>query len=254
MERRWNLLLIIPLLTALVAFLLTEQIVYTALGFVVGYLLLQGVRTLLLPSGLHSAVRAFQSGRLEEALARTNEIIEEKPDRWESYYLRALIHFTLSDLPAAEADAREAVERKPDSDTNRVTLGQILYAQARFAEAEEAFAEAARLRGTEGLNQYHLGATLFHLERFEEAIPRLELATKLGTSNEQMELLARYYLARSLQQEGRDQEAAGVFEEMEEHADALEDLKRDVGTATDYPARHLLQKDVAAIERRLASI
>lgn len=251
MERRWNLLLIIPLLTALLAFFLTENILYTALGFVVGYLILQGARVLLLPSGLHGAVRAFQSGRLEEALARTNQIIDQKPDRWESYYLRALIHFALSNLPAAEADAREAVERKPDSDTNYVTLGQVLYAQARFPQAEEAFAEAVRLRGTEGLNQYHLGATLFHLERYQDAIPRLELAIKLRTSNEQMELLAHYYLARSLQQVGRDEEAADIYGEMQEHADALANLRRDINSASDYPARHLLQKDVAAIEKRL---
>ena len=251
MERRWNVLLIIPLLAALIAFFLTEQIIYTALGFIVGYLILQGVRHLLLPSGLHSAVRAFQSGRLEEALERTNRIIDEKPDRWESYYLRALVHFAFSDLPAAEADAREAVERKPDSDTNYVTLGQVLYAQAQFSKAEEAFAEAVRLRGTEGLNQYHLGAALFHLERYQDAIPHLELATKLGTSNDQMELLARYYLARCLQRDGREEEAAEKYASMQEYADALDDLKRDVDSASDYPARHFLQKDVAAIEKRL---
>lgn len=251
MERRWNALLIIPLLAALLAFFLTERLIYTALGFVIGYLILQGLRFLLLPSGLHSAVRAFQSGRLEEALERTDQIIDTKPERWEAYYLRALIHFALSDLLAAEADAREAVERKPDSDTNYVTLGQVLYAQTRFAEAEEAFSEAVRLRGTEGLNQYHLGATLFHLDRYEDAIPRLELSTKLGIDNEQMELLAHYYLARSLQREGRDEEANDAYTTMQEHADALDDLKRDVNSASDYPARHLLLKDVAAIEKRL---
>lgn len=251
MERRWNLLLIIPLLTALVAFFLTEQLIYTALGFVVGYLILQGLRFLLLPPGLHGAVRAFQAGRLEEALERTNQVIDKGPDRWEPYYLRALIHFARSNLPAAEADARTAVESKPDSDTNYVTLGQVLYAQARFAEAEGAFSEAVRLRGTEGLNQYHLGATLLHLERYQDAIPRLELAIKLGISNEQMELLAHYYLARCLQQDGRDEEAAEAFATMQEHVGAFDDLKRDVNSANEYPARHLLQKDVAAIEKRL---
>lgn len=251
MERRWNLLLIIPLLAALIAFFLTEQLIYTALGFVIGYLILQGLRFLLLPPGLHGAVRAFQAGRLEEALERTNHVLDKDPERWETYYLRALIHFARSELPAAEADARSAIERKPDSDTNYVTLGQVLYAQARFPEAEEAFSEAARLRGTEGLNQYHLGATLFHLNRYRDAIPRLELAIKLGISNEQMELLAHYYLARSLQQDGRDKEAADAYDAMQEYADALDDLKRDVASASDYPARHLLQKDVAAIEKRL---
>lgn len=249
MDRRWNVLLIIPLFTALVAFLLTDQILYTGLGFVVGYLIMQGARYLLLPPNLHEAVQRFQAGELDEALTLTDRAIAARPERWESYYLRTLIFFALSDLDEAEASARKAIELKPDSDTNYVSLGQILYSKANFVEAREAFAEAVRLRGKEGLNQYHLGASLYQLDRCKEAAPRLELATRLGIENEQLALLALYYLGRCQERLDQPEEAAAAYAQMQEQGEALAALKEDVARAPTYPALSGLRQDVAAIEK-----
>lgn len=253
MDRRWNLLFIIPLLTAFAAFLLTNQILYTGLGFIVGYLIMQGARYLLLPPNLHKAVQRFQAGELEESLALTERAIEARPDRWESYYLRTLIYFAISDLDEAEANARKAIELKPDSDTNYVSLGQVLYSKANFAEAREAFAEAVRLRGKEGMNQYYLGATLYQLDQCAEAAPRLELATRLGIDNEQLALLAYYYLARCRDRLDQPDEAAAAYAEIQEKREALAALKDDVARAPAYPALTGLRQDVAAIEKRMRS-
>lgn len=254
MDRRWNLLLIIPLATALIAFFVSGQLIYTGLGFVVGYLVVLGLRHLLLPPHLHKAVRRFQEGDLDEALVLTRRSIEARPERWESHYLQSLVHFALSNLSAAESSAHRAVELNPESSTNYVTLGQTLYAQARFEEAEDAFAKAVTLRGREGLNQYHLGATLFQLDRCDEAIPRLELATRLGINNPQLELLAYYYLGRCLQKEGEEEAAEAAYAAMQQRGDVLEALKYDLGRAANYPALPKLQKDVAAIEKRLRPV
>lgn len=251
MDRRWNLLFIIPLLTALVAFFLTDEILYTGLGFVVGYLVMEGARHLLLPPNLHKAVQRFQAGELEESLELANQAIAARPQRWESYYLRALIYFALSNLEEAEMDARKAIDLKPDNDTSHVTLGQILYSQAKFEQAEEAFAEAVRLRGKEGLNQYHLAATHYRLDRCEQAAPRLELATRLGIDNEQLTVLAFYYLGRCNERLDQPEEAAAAYAELDERRDAFESLKRDLGQAPAYPALDLMRQDVAAIEHRL---
>lgn len=251
MDRRWNALFIIPLLAALVAFLLTDEILYTGLGFLLGYLVMEGARYLLLPPNLHKAVRRFQAGELEQALELANRAVAAKPDRWESYYLRALIYFALSDLEGAEANAHQAVTLKPDNDTNYITLGQILYSRAQFAEAEEAFAEAVRLRGKEGLNQYHLGATLYRLEQCDQAAPRLELATRLGIDNKQLELLAYYYLGRCRERLDQPEEAAAAYAELSAHRDAFESLKSDLSQAPAYPALPTLRQDLAAIQQRL---
>ena len=253
MDRRWNILFVLPLLTALIAFFLTGELLFTGLGFVTGYLLVQGLRFMLLPPGVHQAVRAYQRGDLEQALALSNHAIEQRPERWEPYYLRALVHFAHSKLETAEADARRAVELKPDSDLNHLTLGQILYSQARFDEAEAAFEQAVRLRRGEGMNQYQLAAALYQQDECSLAIPRLRQAIDLGIDNPQLRLLAHYYLARCLELEERREEAEAAYEQMQEHTQALERLKEDVERAPQYPALPRLQKEVAAIEKRVRS-
>lgn len=251
MDRRWNLLFAVPLLAALVAFLLTNQLLFTALGFVVGYLIMEGLRFLLLPPHLHNAVRLYRRGALEDALPLVEQSIAARPERWESHYLRALILFGMSRLEAAEESARQATQLNADSDINHLTLGQILYAQGRFEEAEEAFADAVRAKGREGVNQYHLASAHYRLQRYEDAAPRLELATRLGLENPQIELLAHYYLGRSLQELGDEEAANAAYEEMQKHAEALEALQEDVQNVPDYPERALLQQDISAISSRL---
>ena len=253
MDRRWNLLFIIPLLTALVAFFLTDEILFTGLGFVLGYLVMEGARHLLLPPNLHRAVQRYRAGDLESALELTDRAVAARPERWESYYLRALIYFALSNLEEAEKNVRQAISLKPDVDTSHVTLGQILYSQARFEEAQDAFAEAVRLRGKEGVNQYHLGATQFRLDQCEQAAPRLELATRLGIGDDQLELLAFYYLGRCREKMNRPQDAADAFAELRSRRDALETLRSNLAEAPAYPALSVLSKDVAGIAARVES-
>ncbi|MDX1662741.1 MAG: tetratricopeptide repeat protein [Candidatus Promineifilaceae bacterium] len=254
MDRRLYILFLLPLLTALIAFFLTGELLFTALGFVVGYLLVQALRFMLLPPHVHQAVRAYQRGDLEQALALSNRAIEERPERWEPYYLRALIYFAHSELEPAEADARRAVELKPDSDLNHLTLGQILYSQARFEEAEAAFEHAVRLRRGEGMNQFQLAAARYQQDECAQAIPRLRQAIDLGIDNPQLRLLAHYYLARCLEREGQPEEAEAAYSEMQEHAEALGRLKADVERAPHYPALTRLQREVAAIEKRVRPV
>jgi tetratricopeptide (TPR) repeat protein len=251
MDRRWNLLFAIPLLAALVVFLLTEQLAFTALAFVGGYVLMEGLRFLVLPPHLHRAVQNYRRGDLEEALALTEMSIEKRPDRWESHYLRSLIYFAMSRLDLAEQSIREAIRLNEDSDTSYNMLGQILYSQNQLEEAEQNFAKAVELRAREGLNHYHLGATQYRLERYADAAPRLELATRLGIDNPQLNLLAHYYLARSHEQLGQQEEAESAYDKMQENREAFEALKQDVASVPDYPALPQLKQEVAAINSRL---
>jgi hypothetical protein len=100
--RRANLLLIIPIGTALIAYLLTEQLIYTVAAFVAGYLVVGGLRFLLMPPHVHQAAQRYQRGDLQGALELTEKAIAARPQRWEPHYLRALIKFSDSDLPNAE--------------------------------------------------------------------------------------------------------------------------------------------------------
>lgn len=247
MDRRWNLLFLVPLLAALIAFLFTQQLVFTAIAFVAGYVLMEGFRFLLLPPHLHRAARHYQKGNLEEAMALTKKSIAARPDRWESYYLQALIAFNDAKLSQAEQSARQAIQLKPDEAAAHLVLGQVQFAQGQYGEARQSFLEAVNVGGNAGIHQYHAAAAAFRSADCDEAIPRLELALRLGIENPQLELLAKYYLGECHRQQGDEENAAGYFDQLPEHTDELENLRRDLQLVPDYPERGALSRDVQAI-------
>jgi tetratricopeptide (TPR) repeat protein len=251
MDRRHNLLFILPIALGLLAFSITNNLLYTALGFIAGYFLMEGLRFLVLPPYLHRAVRLFQGGDMEEALALTERSLEKRPDRWETHYLRSLIFFALSRLPDAIASARRAVTINPKSDASHARLGQALAAEGHLAEARTALERAVALRGRDPSYHYHLGAVLYQLQEYGSAIPHLAIAVERGLKNDQLALLASYYLGRSLEQQGGAAEAEAAYERMRTRSEALPALQQDLANAPDYPGLAALRHDVAAIAQRL---
>lgn len=251
MDRRHNFLFALPLGLGLFAFFATRNLLYTALGFIAGYFLMEGLRFLVLPPHLHRAVRLFQAGSLEEALDLTDRSLQRRPDRWETHYLRSLIFFALSRLPDAVASARRAVSINPKSDASHARLGQALAAEGHLEEARAALERAVALRPRDPGYHYHLGAVLYQLHENEQAIPHLAIAVERGLESPQLALLASYYLGRSLEQQGGVAEAEAAYERMRKHADALPTLQQDLSNAPDYPALAALRRDVAAIAQRL---
>ncbi len=253
MDRRHNLLFILPLAVGLIAYFATQNLLVTALGFIAGYLLMEYLRFVVLPPYLHRAVRLYQGGALEEALALTDRSLAKRPERWETHYLRSLIFFAMSRLPDAVASARRAVAINPKSDAGQARLGQALVAGGHLEEGRQALEQAVALRPRDASYRFHLGAALYQLGAYGEAIPHLALAAERGVGNPPLDLLAGYYLGRALEQRGGADEAAAAYERMRRHADALPGLQQDLAQAPDYPALAALRHDVAAIAQRLGS-
>lgn len=253
MDRRWNYLYIIPLLLAFIAFSVTQQIILMAAAFGVGLLIMQLLRSRLLPPYLHKAVRQFQHGDLEEATDLVNKAITARPERWESYYLRSLISFAQTNLDQAEKDAQQAIQLNPKVHTTYIALGQVYYAQTNFQQAKEAFTQAVTRLSKQASNQYHVGTAHYRLQEYDQAIPRLELATKLGLDNPQLYLLAFYYLARSLEAQGHTEDAQIAYSEMAQYTSALEGLQQDTQHVAHFPALTLLKQDIQAIQLRLST-
>lgn len=247
MIRRTNLLLVIPVVTALVAYLLTEQLIYTAVAFIAGYLVVGGLRFLLMPPHVHQAARRYQRGDLEGALELAEKAIAARPQRWEPHYLRALIKFSDSNLPGAEESARSAIERQPEEPAAHLILGQVLFAQGEYAAARDAFATALKHGGKEGVYQYHAAAAAYRTGDCSEAIPRLELALRLGLDNAQLRVLATYYLADCLQEKGKQEDADGYFGQLAGFGEELQNLRHDLQLVADYPERTALGEDIRAI-------
>lgn len=251
MDKRINFLYAIPLGLALITFLLTEQVLLTALAVVVGMLILYGVRSRLMPPHVYKAARLYQRGDLEQALEVADKAVAARPDSWEGYYVRSLVQFARPSHAAAEADARKAIELKPDSATNHSILGQVLYWQERLDEALLAFERAVELDKKDPSNHFYLGATLFQLGDYGRAIPHLELTLALKIPNPQLALLANYYLGTALEAEGHSEDAVPVFQAMEKRAKELPRLLADLQQAPDVPALPRMKRDAGAIERRL---
>lgn len=249
MNRRFNLLLIIPIATALVAYFVTGQLIYTAAAFVAGYILVSGLRFLLLPPHLHQAARRYQRGDLAGAQDLVKKAIAARPNRWEPHYLEALIRFSNSELDLAQESARKALSLHDEEASAHLVLGQVLYAQGKYGEARNAFADALHHGGKESIYQYHAAATAYRLGDCSEAIPRLELALRLGLENPQLELLATYYLAECLQKTGEREEANARYEALDRYSDELNNLRRDLQLVPDYPERKALSEDIQAIAR-----
>jgi tetratricopeptide (TPR) repeat protein len=253
MDRRINFLYIIPLGLALITFFLTEQILLTTLAVVAGMVILYGLRSRLMPPHVYQAAQLYKRGDLDGALTRVNQALVARPDSWEAYYVRALIHFAAPDHIAAEADARKAIELKPDAATNHSILGQVLFWQERFDEALTAFERAAELNARDPLNHFYVGATLFQLGEFARALPRLELATAMKIGNPQLTMLAFYYLGVSLEAEGHIDDAQPAFRELEKLEKELPRLQEDLRRAPDSPALPRMKRDARGIEKRLKS-
>lgn len=254
MDRRINFLYIIPLGLALITFFLTEQILLTALAVVAGMVILYALRSRLMPPHVYRAAQLYKRGEIDRAMDEVNQALASRPDSWEAYYVRALIHFARPDHTAAEADARKAIELKPDTATNHSILGQVLYWQERFDEALTSFERASELDSRDSLNHFYVGATLFQLGEFGRAIPRLELATTMKIGNPQLTMLAYYYLGVSLEAEGHIDDAQPAFMELEKLAKELPRLREDLQRAPDSPALARMKRDVRAIEKRLRSV
>ncbi len=247
MNRRWNFLFVVPLITALVAYVLTQRLLFTALGFVVGYLLMEGLRFVFLPPYLHRAARRYQKGDLEAALELSQRAIEARPDRWEPYYLQALIQFSGSELDRAELSASKAIDLHSEEAVAHQVLGQILFAQGRYDEAKESFLAAIDNGGREGIHQFHVAAASFRLGQWSEAVPRLELALRLGIDNRQLTLLATFFIAECLKQLGEEEAAEDYYAQLLRYSKELANLQQDLHIVPDYPERTALRKDVDAI-------
>jgi len=241
------------LLAALIVYFSSQDLILTAVAFVVGYLVMEALRFRLLPPHLHRAARLYQNGDLESALAMTEKSIAARPGRWESHYLQSLIRFNSSDLKGAEQSAKKAIELDPEQAPIHLILGQILFAQGLYDGARNAFAEALSYGGKSGIYYYHAAAAAYRLGDCEAAIPRLELALRLGVDNPQLVLLAKYYLGSCFERRGEQETADGYFEQLGQHTAELESLRHDLHIVPDFPERVALSNDVQAIAAHVPS-
>jgi tetratricopeptide (TPR) repeat protein len=251
MDRRWNLLFIVPLILGPLAYLAVGEVWGLWVGLGIGIVLIYAFRPLALPPHLHKAVKQYKRGNLEDALELANQSIAKRDDRWESFHTRSIINFGLTRLSAAEEDARRAIELKPAAYVNYTALGQALYAQGRYGKASDAYYDAIERNGKDATNHLYLALSQFRQEKYKEAAERMAFALDLGIDNSSLNLLGHYVIGRSREETGDEEGAAEAYDNMLDYSHGLEPLQNDMQSVDDYPALSDLKEDVMLLTQRL---
>jgi tetratricopeptide (TPR) repeat protein len=241
----------VPALVGIALSLSSGSVQPLLFGVGITFLLLVVQRLLDTPVSYRVALRHFGQGRMDEALTMINKAIQARPDFWESWQLRALIHLMNLDFERAERDARAAIDMKPNAHPVYNTLGQLYLAREQFAEAAAVYNQALDLDPDNGIYHYLLGLSLYRQEQFEEAVTALHTAVKRNLPLPEYDLLAHYYLAQSLEQSDRPKAAQEVYAEMANFKESLAYLQAQMAELPAYPHRAQMRADVVALQNFL---
>jgi tetratricopeptide (TPR) repeat protein len=239
---------IVGIALSLVNGTLTEAIVGGGITFV----LLVALRFFHTPISYRVAYRRFRDGNMQEALEMINKSINARPDFWESYQLRSLIYLTQMSLEHAERDAQTAIELNPKAHPVYNTLGQVYLAQERFAAAEEAYGRALDLAPGYALYLYHLGLCEFRRQDFEESAPSFAAASQGTLPLVEYDLQNAYYLTRSLEELGDEENAEKARMQMVKFRDGLPLIQKQLENQPPYPHLELMRADADDLELRLS--
>ncbi|WP_420643046.1 tetratricopeptide repeat protein [Candidatus Leptofilum sp.] len=243
----------IPALIGISLGMIQGSVSTTLIGVGITFLLLVLYRTFNTPISYRVAFRRFRAGDMDTALDLVNKAIDARPDFWESYQLRALIHLTEMDFSRAERSAKEAITRKPNAHPVYNTLGQVYLAEAKFNKAQDSFAQALQLEPSNGLYRYHLGLCQYRQGEFRDAAASFLEAISSSLRFLEYELQAHYYLWHSLMQLGEDEQAKTVHEKMQAFADSVPLVQEQVANQPAYPHLPYLQNDAASLSQQFAA-
>lgn len=255
-EASWRLrlialLLAIPALIGITIGVQVGSMVQPIIGLGITAVLLFIQRLFETPLSYRAAYRRFRVGDLDQALLLVNKSITARPDFWESYQLRALIHLSEMRFGPAESDAKKALSLKPDADAVNNTLGQIYLAQNRFADAENMYLQAFKRKPHFVIYLFYLGLSEYRQQKFSAAVESFTETTHGTLPDGAYDLQNYYYLVRALEGLGDTADAQLAEEEMRQFRDGLRPLQRRLAEQPDFPHLELLRADLTDLEKRL---
>jgi tetratricopeptide (TPR) repeat protein len=196
---------------------------------------------------LKQAIAAHRAGRLREAIALYEQILERKPDEVQVLHLAGVVRTQLRDYERAIAHLRRCAALAPRNSAVVNNLGLALYPAGYQDEAILSFERALELKPDNATAANNLGNAHFKSRNLEPARAAFERALALKPDY----LDARSNLGHCLVLEGRAEEALGQFERVlkqnPNYAHAIEGLA-SACLMLDRP------DDVAEQRRRLAAL
>lgn len=157
---------------------------------------------------LNEAQTLAASDRLEEALARVEEILASRPEDDRAHALRAKILYSLGRRREAEPAIARARELEPGRAEYHYLEGLFLMYRKRFQEAEAALRRALALDPHLGQAEGLLASALVKQDRPEEAVPHFQRSLELGADSREI----RLGYAGALESLGRVEDAEAQME------------------------------------------
>ena len=220
-------------------------------GFGITFLLLLVQRAFNIPLSYRAAAQAYDRGDMNHALELINKSIQARPDFAESYQLRAMIRLVNQQVGAAEKDAQKAIELSPKVDQFYNTLGQIYLVNGRFAEMRDTYQQALEVNPDRAMNHFHLGLSHYRLSDFQKAAEALSSATRKTIPDMTYDLLAHYYLWRSLLEIEQTELAKTTHKTMQNFSDALVELKSNLDTSSELMHTPLFRDELEELSQQL---
>ena len=159
-------------------------------------------------------IRAIQCAIAADELIRAIEIIKQGYQRYPdspglSHWLKDILK--TYETPALPFD----LLLSPDihSSSYRLVIGEFLNISARFADAERLLRDIVSENPDEPWTLYNYGFALFHLGRFDEAEKIFRMSFKIDPQTPSYGV----FLARSLFEQGKKEEAFAIISQMLEH-------------------------------------
>ncbi len=159
---------------------------------------------------LNEARDLANANRLDEALAKVEEILARGGDRPAVLSLRAKVLSSLRRIDEALADIRRAAAMQPGNPELAYLEGVFLLQLDRPAEAEVALRRALALDAGLGEVLELLGGIAAVAGRWDEAVAHLEQAKEAGQSSETLERLLAEARRRSGATDDGDAEPGGA--------------------------------------------
>ena len=175
-----------------------------------------------------SSIAYARANRLPEALQTARQGLAMNPD-FVPFHLSIASHYRQQrDFDAALRHLERAVTLNPHLGHAHAQLGRVLFALDRHDEAKAAFAAALRLAPQQSTTLFYLGMVEAEQQNWPQAIERFGSAVRLDPGF----AVGHLYLARSLGEAGRIEEAQAALREATLHG--------------------ALDGDIAATKRRLS--
>lgn len=245
------LLFALPALAGITTGLIQGRSRFIVIGVAITFVLLFIQRIFQMPTSYLIASRNFQRGNYEQALKLINKSIAARPDFPESYQLRASIRMLYKQFAKAEQDAKHAIALQPEAHGNYNTLGQVYLAEAKYDQAFKMFNKAASLDESVAMNQYHKGLSAYRMKNYEQAAEALSMSTKKTLPLIEYDLLAHFYLYKTLLKLGQKTTAETAVSTMQKFAEGVPFVEEIVSHNPENPHIKQLGIDLEEIKTLL---